>query len=94
VLQCEEVDLVLHLISAHHGWARPSFGDDAGDPSYSSSVNDKAFNEVSRRFGYLQEKFGRWGLAWMESLLRCADIDASKPDVKLGNGELGEEVAS
>jgi len=33
---------------------------------------------VMRRFGRLQQRFGRWGLAWLESLLRCADIAASR----------------
>src|SRR5690606_29293875 len=29
------------------------------------------------RFARLQKRFGRWGLAWMESLLRAADYAAS-----------------
>ena len=70
--------LVLHLIAAHHGWARPHFEAKAFDSSRRTSDNDKAFAEVVRRFGQLQQKYGRWGLAWLESLVRCADIAASQ----------------
>ncbi len=33
--------------------------------------------EVPRRFARLQRRFGRWGLAYLESLLRAADALAS-----------------
>jgi CRISPR-associated endonuclease/helicase Cas3 len=33
--------------------------------------------EVPRRFARLQRRFGRWGLAFVESLLRAADYAAS-----------------
>jgi CRISPR-associated endonuclease/helicase Cas3 len=78
-----ECDLILHLIAAHHGWARPHFeaqGFDS-DPKYSSALNEQAAAEVLRRYARLQRRFGRWGLAWLESLLRCADAMASvNPD--------------
>jgi CRISPR-associated endonuclease/helicase Cas3 len=71
-------DLVLHLIAAHHGWARPHFEPRAFDSSSRTADNDLAFEEVVRRFGQLQRKYGRWCLAWLESLLRCADMAASQ----------------
>jgi CRISPR-associated endonuclease/helicase Cas3 len=71
-------DLALHLIAAHHGWARPHFEPRSFDSSSLTSDNDQAFSEVARRFGQLQHEYGRWGLAWLESLLRCADIAASQ----------------
>jgi CRISPR-associated endonuclease/helicase Cas3 len=71
-------DLILHLIAAHHGWARPHFETSTLDNSYTTQENQDAAAEVMRRFGQLQQRFGRWGLAWLESLLRCADIAASK----------------
>jgi CRISPR-associated endonuclease/helicase Cas3 len=74
-----ERDLILHLIAAHHGWARPHFEGRAHDRMRSTDANERAAVEVMRRFGQLQQRFGRWGLAWLESLLRCADIAASKP---------------
>jgi len=33
--------------------------------------------EVPQRFPRLQRKYGRWGLAYLESLLRAADYAAS-----------------
>ena len=73
-----ERDLILHLIAAHHGWARPHFERRSFDQSYTTQENEEAAVEAMRRFGRLQERFGRWGLAWLESLLRCADIAASQ----------------
>lgn len=74
-----ERDLILHLIAAHHGRARPNFGIRAFDKEkFSTSQNELANIEVMQRFGRLQRRFGRWGLAWLESLLRCADAQASQ----------------
>ncbi len=77
-----ERDLILHLIAAHHGWARPHFRHDpagsAYDPRRTTRRNQQAAAEAMRRFARLQRRFGRWGLAWLESLLRCADAMASR----------------
>jgi CRISPR-associated endonuclease/helicase Cas3 len=74
-----ERDLILHLIAAHHGWARPHFDPSAFDhEQFSTQINEQAAAELLQNFGRLQQRFGRWGLAWLESLLRCADITASK----------------
>jgi len=74
-----EADLILHLIAAHHGRARPHFESAAWDTERHTTVqNAQAAHEVMRRFGRLQQRFGRWGLAWLESLLRCADALASR----------------
>ncbi|HXG63032.1 MAG TPA: type I-U CRISPR-associated helicase/endonuclease Cas3 [Planctomycetota bacterium] len=87
IRQHPERDLVLHLIAAHHGWARPHFEPQAYDRQGSgrdgrhpptTRENVSANIETFRRFARLQKRFGRWGLAWLESLLRCADIAASK----------------
>jgi len=75
-----ESELILHLIAAHHGWARPHFERNACDNTRTTSENEAAGVEAMQRFGRLQRRFGRWGLAWLEALVRCADIAASKPD--------------
>lgn len=81
-MQKDEQELVLHLIAAHHGWGRPHFERRAWDhEGHSTKANDDMATEVMQRFGRLQLKHGRWGLAWLESLLRCADIAASKEAV-------------
>ncbi|OFW05207.1 MAG: hypothetical protein A3I61_10640 [Acidobacteria bacterium RIFCSPLOWO2_02_FULL_68_18] len=85
-----ERDLILHLIAAHHGWARPHFEPRAYDregplDSHTSqrqppttAESQRVAVEMLQRFGRLQQRFGRWGLASLESLLRCADIAASR----------------
>ncbi|MGE3854472.1 MAG: type I-U CRISPR-associated helicase/endonuclease Cas3 [Planctomycetota bacterium] len=78
-LSGEMQDLVLHLIAAHHGRARPLFtADEALDPAPPAGIlPDDMATETPRRFARLQRKYGRWGLAWLESLLRAADWAAS-----------------
>ncbi|GAB4246184.1 type I-G CRISPR-associated helicase/endonuclease Cas3g [Deferrisoma sp.] len=73
-----ERDLVLHLIAAHHGWARPHFPPRSFDSTRTTADNEEAAVEVMRRYERLQRRFGRWGLAWLESLLRCADVATSR----------------
>ena len=72
-------DLVLHVIAAHHGRARPHFpADESFDPcpGNSNRAHEQAL-ETPLRFARLQRKYGRWGLAYLESLLRTADWAAS-----------------
>jgi CRISPR-associated endonuclease/helicase Cas3 len=74
-----ERDLILHLIAAHHGWARPHFEPDQWDiaDGVSEEENAAVAAETMRRFARLQRRFGHWGLAWLESLVRAADYAAS-----------------
>lgn len=84
-----EKDLILHLIAAHHGWGRPHFDPHAFDHQcYSTRANEDADLETMRRFERLQRRFGRWALAWLESLLKCADIAASRATTDGANGPL------
>jgi CRISPR-associated endonuclease/helicase Cas3 len=72
-----EREIALHLVAAHHGRARPYF---PIEESFDYSGNDNApvvASDTPRRFARLQKRFGRWGLAWLESLLRAADYAAS-----------------
>jgi CRISPR-associated endonuclease/helicase Cas3 len=70
--------LVLHLIAAHHGRARPHFPiEEAFDPERALADVQAVASQVPQRFGRLQRRYGRWGLAWLESLVRAADAMAS-----------------
>lgn len=71
-------DLVLHLIGAHHGRGRPHFPlEEAFDPERSGQSVSEMVRGVPARFARLQRRYGRWGLAYLESLLRAADYSAS-----------------
>jgi CRISPR-associated endonuclease/helicase Cas3 len=71
-------DVVLHLIAAHHGYGRPHFpADRIRDTEPKGQDVDAIAIGVVQRFAQLQRRFGRWGLAYLESLLRAADYAAS-----------------
>lgn len=80
-LQKEWRDLVLHVVAAHHGFARPVIGtrgcDDDSDPALKKRARD-----VALRFAAMQKQLGPWGLAWWEALLRAADAQASRENDK------------
>jgi len=70
-------DLALHLVAAHHGFARPLIGIQ-GCADTPPSLLEERSREVALRFVRLQRIWGPWGLAWWESLLRAADQQASR----------------
>ncbi len=69
-------DLVAHLIAAHHGHARPLMPTDGVDVLPPQTLQGEA-TAIALRFARLQARYGPWGLAWIESLLRAADQRAS-----------------
>ncbi len=71
-------DVVLHLIAVHHGFGRPHFSADyVFDPEPKGVKVEQLAIEIPQRFARMQRKYGRWGLAYLESLLRAADYAAS-----------------
>lgn len=84
-------DLVTHLVAAHHGYARPllpAFADpepvlvectmpDDTTVTVSSSVIGNDW-DGPRRFRDLNRRYGFWGLALLETVLRLADIACSE----------------
>jgi CRISPR-associated endonuclease/helicase Cas3 len=87
-------DLALHLVAAHHGGARPLISTRSCEDAPPSALEGRA-REVALRFARLQSRWGPWGLAWWEALLRAADQRASREDDarEQGKGEsskLGE----
>ena len=76
--------LALHLVAAHHGWARPVIPTSGSDDP--PSVLEERARDVALRFARLQKRWGPWGLAWCESLLRAADQQASR------DNDVGEDA--
>ena len=71
-------DLAGHIVAAHHGRARPHFAaDEIFDPERSPCESREIASAVPQRFAALQLAYGRWGLAYLESILRAADYAAS-----------------
>jgi CRISPR-associated endonuclease/helicase Cas3 len=81
-------DLVLHLIAAHHGYARPLIPVDGCDDAPPSKLQERA-REVALRFARLQRHWGPWALAWWEALLRAADQQASRENEERGRKPRG-----
>ena len=79
-------DLTLHLIAAHHGRCRPfapAVEDDRSETVFELSgvrmrwpdparLERPDFN-AAERYWRLTRRYGWWGLAWLEALLRLAD---------------------
>lgn len=83
-------ELVTHLVASHHGRSRPLLPpvvDD--DPQLVDRGGLGTFDtsqtvdwEAPRRFASLNERYGYWGLALCEAILRLADQNASAaPDL-------------
>jgi CRISPR-associated endonuclease/helicase Cas3 len=71
-------EFVLHLIASHHGHGRPYFESKAYDKTQPLCDQDDLALKTIARFAKLQRKYGAWGLAYLESILRAADGLASE----------------
>ncbi len=109
-------ELLLHLIAAHHGHARPFapvridlepgniVAPNGFDPPVHLTAESRAAlpkaqhlgSGIADRFWFLTRSFGWWGLAYMESVLRLADWEASaNPHTQIAaNAEASQEVCS
>lgn len=86
----DQRDVVLHLIAVHHGRGRPHFPDiESHDIDSPAAVVESVVKDVPSRFARLQRQYGRWGLAYLESILRAADILDSQ---RIEATPLGEPV--
>jgi CRISPR-associated endonuclease/helicase Cas3 len=82
-------ELVLHLIAAHHGFARPLITTRACDDAPPSLLRARA-QQIAMRFARLQRRWGPWGLAWWEALMRAADQQASRRNERERGGSSDE----
>lgn len=90
--KANDEDLVLHLVASHHGFARPfgPFHDHPDDIPVSLNHGGARLEGSTRhrlgnlgspipvRFQRVQARYGWWGLAWLEAILRLADHHASR----------------
>ncbi len=75
-------ELCLHLVAAHHGHARPGFHVEAIGPVVTDGAK-RVLSETPTRFAMLQAQFGWWALAWLEALVKAADVLASRDEESL-----------
>jgi CRISPR-associated endonuclease/helicase Cas3 len=69
--------LGLNMIATHHGEARPTiFAYD--EKHLQDGASRRLAGELLRDFVELQTELGPWGLAWLQALLRAADVMASR----------------
>jgi len=110
--RAKESELVLHLVAAHHGFARPlapvvldeELPEVRVDGVTLEHENRAALTPphrldsgVADRFWRLTRRYGWWGLAYLEAVLRLADWQASADEasgrfehrVNEGNAERG-----
>lgn len=85
------LDLILHLIASHHGYARPFAPVVFDDEFPETTVNGitirpeqrqvcpphRLDSGIAERFWTLTRCYGWWGLAYLEAVLRLADQQAS-----------------
>ena len=88
-LTADQQDLALHMIAAHHGFARPVIGTSGCEVEPPSVLEDRA-RDVALRFARLQKQWGPWGLAWWESLMRAVDQQASRENEIKSGSVVGE----
>ena len=85
-------DLVLHLVASHHGHCRPfapvviegetlqvEYELHTHRLNWSGPTNlERLDSSVAERYWCLTRRYGWWGLAWLEALLRLADWRCSE----------------
>lgn len=99
-----DLDLVHHLVVAHHGRGRPLLPpiDDANAPETTLDIEGVTVSvpgeryqvdwEHPARFEQLNDRYGWWGLALLETIVRLADMKDSELAAARGSGADAGEV--
>lgn len=83
-----DVDLLVHLVASHHGHGRPLLPIvvDDGQQALVAEVDGHRVSAdlpkvvdltSAERFEVLNRRYGRWGLAMLETIVRSADMTIS-----------------
>ncbi len=80
-------DLYLHLIATHHGYFRPSMPDRGFDSPPTPAKQNPLRLECVDRAARLHKQLGYWRLAYLESLLKVADVASNR---EADTAEVGE----
>ncbi|QDU47878.1 type I-G CRISPR-associated helicase/endonuclease Cas3g [Gimesia panareensis] len=100
------LELILHLIAAHHGYARPFAPvviDDDPPEVFIENVNittadrlafppHRLDSGITERFWILTKRYGWWGLAYLEAVIRLADQQASAKECDGQYDDQAQEV--
>lgn len=83
-----DADLVTHLVASHHGYGRPLLPAVVDRSPAKVAVGGRVFSteatvdwEAPARFARLNQRYGRWGLALLEAVVRLADMWCSAHDL-------------
>jgi len=71
-------DLYLHSIAAHHGYFRPSMPDRGFDSPPTAARQNTLRLDAIERSSRLQSQLGYWRLAYLECLIKVADVAATR----------------
>lgn len=73
-------DLWNHLVGSHHGHLRPWISDRGFAPEVGKQQQCALRIQAAERFVRLQHQLGPWRLAFLEGLVKAADVASSQPD--------------
>jgi CRISPR-associated helicase Cas3 len=74
------IDLWRHLVAAHHGHLRPWISDNGFAPEIGKQQQSALRMRSAESFARLQRLLGPWRLAYLEALIKAADVASSQPE--------------